>query len=122
MSQQNSLSQLGWQAFFQQQLNLEEWESCQPARVIDQQRSMLTVLSADEKYSLPITANMPSLVVGDWLLLDDKQQFYRALDRISVFTRKASGTKVAVQMIAANVDTVRMLEGNVPIRLFFVFG
>ncbi|MCW9012745.1 MAG: ribosome small subunit-dependent GTPase A [Gammaproteobacteria bacterium] len=101
-----SLSQLGWQAFFQQQLSLEEWEDCPAARIIGQEKSTITVLTTDGKQSIDLTPGMPVLTVGDWILLDKTRRFHRMLDRLSLFSRKAAGTKVATQLIAANIDTV----------------
>ena len=46
------------------------------------------------------------MTVGDWILLDGENRFVRLLDRSSLFSRKAAGTKVAEQFIAANIDTV----------------
>lgn len=106
MSNQYSLSQLGWKHFFQQQLTLEEWEAYTIARVVGLERSLLHLLTADGKQDLPITPHMPGLTVGDWLLLDAQNRFQRLLDRSSLFSRKAAGTKVATQLIASNVDTV----------------
>lgn len=101
-----SLPQLGWQAFFQQQLSLEEYEQFTIARVFLQHRSVIDVLTDEGKQTLDITPAMPSLTVGDWILLDSDGHFYRSLDRLSLFSRKAAGTKVATQLIAANIDTV----------------
>ncbi|MEZ5584434.1 MAG: ribosome small subunit-dependent GTPase A [Candidatus Competibacteraceae bacterium] len=56
--------------------------------------------------SIAADCQMPSLTVGDWILLDGDGRFRRALDRQSLFSRKASGSKVAEQLIAANIDTV----------------
>ncbi len=106
MSTHPSLSQLGWDNRFQQQLTLEEYETCIPARVIGQQRSLLQLLTADGGLSIPITHSMPEITVGDWLLLDAEQHFHRLLERVSLFSRKAAGTRVSEQLIAANVDTV----------------
>jgi len=109
MSNFYSLSQMGWQSFFQQQLSLEEWESLSVARVVSQQRTMLEVLTEQGQQSLTLTPNMPVMTVGDWLLLeevDGNVKFNRLLDRLSLFSRKAAGTKVATQLIAANIDTV----------------
>lgn len=39
-------------------------------------------------------------------MLDEAGGFNRLLDRLSLFSRKAAGSKVAAQNIAANVDTV----------------
>lgn len=105
MNQNLSLADLGWQAFFQQQLSLDEWEFVQPARVMEQHKSLLEVATAEQVYHLPILASMPALTVGDWLLLDDKQNVLRALERKSLFYRKAAGTKLKAQLIAANIDT-----------------
>ena len=101
-----SLPQLGWQAFFQQQLTLEEWEHFSMARIVSQERAEIHVLTINGKSSLPITSGMPALTVGDWVVLDSNGKYHRALERLSLFSRKAAGTKVATQMIAANIDRV----------------
>ncbi|SNX47957.1 Putative ribosome biogenesis GTPase RsgA [Vibrio thalassae] len=46
------------------------------------------------------------MTVGDWILLDEQHRFLRLLERRSLFRRKAPGSKVDEQFIAANVDTV----------------
>lgn len=106
MTNQYSLSQLGWKHFFQQQLSLEEWEAYTTTRVIGVERSLIHLLTTNGKQDIPLTPNMPNIAVGDWLLLDEQNRFHRLLDRFSLFSRKAAGTKVATQLIAANVDTV----------------
>lgn len=106
MTNINSLSQLGWQVFFQQQLTLDEWEHFTLARVIVQERSIIHLLTPETRLSLPITAGMPAVTVGDWVVLDSTGNFHRLLDRLSLFSRRAAGTKVATQLIAANIDTV----------------
>ena len=45
------------------------------------------------------------MVVGDWLLVNEHQQFVRLLERYSCFKRKSAGTGHDYQLIAANVDT-----------------
>lgn len=106
MSKYYSLSQLGWQAFFQHQLSLEEWESCQVARIEALERSTIFFLTTSGTSSLPLSSSMPAMTVGDWILLNNSGLYLRCLDRLSLFSRKAAGTKVATQLIAANVDTV----------------
>lgn len=101
-----TLNQLGWQPFFQQQLSLEEWETAIIGRVMVQRRSVIELLTDRGELLLPIVHSMPVMTTGDWLLLDSDQRFLRLLDRTSLFLRKAAGTKVATQLIAANVDTV----------------
>ena len=106
MSIELSLTQLGWRPFFQQQLTLEEWEHCTVARLFERNRSNLLVMSEGGALSLPLTHAVPPLTVGDWLLLDEGGRFVRALDRLSLFSRRAAGEKVAQQLVAANVDTL----------------
>ena len=101
-----TLAQLGWKGVFQQQLTLEESEEGQVARVVVQQRSQLTLLTDTGEAVLPVLPSMPALTVGDWLLLDADGHYLRCLERSSLFSRKAAGTKVNTQLIAANVDTV----------------
>lgn len=100
-----SPEQLGWRHFFQQQLSLQEWEELSIARVIGLERSEIQIQTLDKKLTLPILTSMPLLAVGDWILLKDNK-FYRLLERFSLFSRKAAGTKVALQLIASNIDTV----------------
>jgi ribosome biogenesis GTPase len=99
------LLQLGWQGFFQQQLTLEEWDNVFPARVLEQARSELTLGAAAGQIVLPVNVNMPTVVVGDWLLLDSDNLFVRLLERKSCFARKAAGSELKRQLISANVDT-----------------
>ncbi|MCU7830283.1 MAG: ribosome small subunit-dependent GTPase A [Candidatus Thiodiazotropha sp. (ex Myrtea sp. 'scaly one' KF741663)] len=106
MSTTNSLSRLGWSPFFQQQLSLEAWEAFTMGRVFGRHRSMIDVATEQGNQSLPITAGMPDLTVGDWVVLDSEGRFHQALERLSLFSRKAPGTKVVAQLIAANVDTL----------------
>ena len=106
MSNEYSLSQLGWHHFFQQQLTLDEWETFTIARVSEVDRSQLQVLSENTKHTLPVTHTMPPITVGDWVLFDGDERFQRLLERSSLFFRKAAGTKVSTQLIASNIDTV----------------
>lgn len=101
-----SLQQLGWQPFFQQQLTLEDYESNIIARITAHHRSAYTLATEQGERSLPIHQNQPLMTVGDWIILDENRQFLRLLDRQSLFSRKAAGSKVAEQYISANIDTV----------------
>lgn len=105
MTDFSALISLGWQPFFQQQLSLDEWETAQPARIVEQHRSRLEVTTDSEHLDITILPSMPALAVGDWVLLDQNGVFLRELDRSSLFKRKAAGSKVTEQWIAANIDT-----------------
>ena len=101
-----SLAGYGWQPYFQQQLHADEWAASKPARVISQERSVLELAGADFTCTLPLLNSMPAMTVGDWVLLDKDLRFQRLLERSSLFARKAAGTGVTAQLIAANVDTL----------------
>lgn len=109
MTHRFSLAALGWQPFFQQQLSLDEWQTCHPVRICAQHRSVLDVMSEQGVFSIPVMANMPSVTVGDWLLLTPEQHVVRALDRQTGFQRMAAGQQRIIQWIAANIDTAFIL-------------
>ncbi|MBY5991785.1 ribosome small subunit-dependent GTPase A [Ferrimonas balearica] len=100
-----SLSQLGWKPVFQQQLTLEQWDAT-PARVRAVHRNRLELLAETGLLTLERTPAMPPLAVGDWLLLDEAGRYLSHLERQSLFQRKAAGTALGEQLIAANVDTL----------------
>jgi len=109
----NKLSDLGLTPFFSQQLTAAEFESGAMVRVIEVQRTHIVVCDGADEWSvtpggawylLP-PAERPT--VGDWLVLDEaRQKINRLLQRKSVFQRVAAGSKVDIQLIAANIDTL----------------
>lgn len=102
-----SLLELGWGNAFIQQLSLDEWDDCLPARIIEQHKSEVTVATEQGCFSVTLPVQLDfTLAVGDWVLLDKQKQLVRVLERNTVFARKAAGAKVKEQLIAANVDTV----------------
>lgn len=105
MSYYSSLANWGWQSYFQQQLSLDEWGAVNPARIIAYHRSQYQVVTESGIRTLPIIHTDPTLTVGDWILLSPEGRLLRVLDRASCFRRKAAGSRVAEQLIAANVDT-----------------
>lgn len=100
-----NLAQLGWRPFFQQQIDLEYW-NFPVCRVVAQHRSRLELQSEIGAVECALTPGMPAITVGDWVLLTPEGQFLRLLERQSVFRRKAPGSTVGEQLIAANVDTL----------------
>jgi ribosome biogenesis GTPase len=100
-----TLPQLGWRPFFQQQISLEQWGN-PVVRVIAQYRNRLKLLGEAGELGLDLHPDMPAITVGDWLMLTPQGQFDQLLERQSLFRRKAAGTKVGEQLIAANVDTL----------------
>ncbi len=108
----NTLSELGWKHFFQQQLSLEELATATPVRVFALNRHLVDGVGEDgrQQFALPhawlhySVEDLPT--VGDWLLIDAEGQPLRLLERVSLFKRMASGRDARVQLMAANVDTL----------------
>jgi ribosome biogenesis GTPase len=96
---------LGWKAFFQQQLSLEEWETSTVNRVLARDRSSVQLLGAEGRLILELRADMTDLATGDWVLLGEGNSYQRRLERSTLFSRKAAGTRAETQIIAVNVDT-----------------
>jgi len=105
MSIFTSITELGWQTYFQQQLSLDEWDDAIPARIIEQNKSELIANTGSETIVIILLPAMPEMVVGDWLLLDTNKNFSRLLERKTCFSRKAAGNKLKKQLISANIDT-----------------
>ena len=108
-----SLPQLGWSHFFQQQLDLNEWENTLPCRVTAVHGQLIDVLSNHGHHQLSLPGSWQQLeiierpTVGDWLLLErDTLKPQRLLQRTSLFRRKAAGLEAKQQLIAANIDTL----------------
>ena len=101
-----TLLQLGWKPFFGQQLSLDELEALNVGRIVEHHRSTLLALSEQGQHSLNIPPNTEKVCVGDWVLFDNDNRLIRTLERQSLFQRKAPGSKVSSQFIAANVDSL----------------
>ncbi|MCL1145408.1 ribosome small subunit-dependent GTPase A [Shewanella marinintestina] len=101
-----SLKQMGWNGFFQQQLITESLNYAYVARVSAHHRSQYQLLTESGETSLAIHQAMPEMTVGDWVLLDEQHNFVSLLERSALFSRKAAGSKVEQQLIAANLDWV----------------
>jgi len=106
-----SLRDYGLVPVFAQQLTVEEIEQGRVVRVIEVQRSLLTVSDGSEERSVPLGASWHDAnpedrpTVGDWVVLDpNAAKIERILERKSVFRRMAAGDKAEFQLIAANID------------------
>lgn len=97
------LRSLGWQAFFAQQISMDEMSETPPVRVTEVHRSGLRVLGDEIDMMIPPRADA---TVGDWLLLNHLlPSSSRLLERKSLIKRRAAGHDRSVQLIAANIDT-----------------
>ncbi len=109
----NSLTTIGWEPFFQQQLDENEWENTTPHRVLAVHRGQLILSNGESEFPFTLSGKMitsdrlAQSTVGDWLLLSNEdQKFVRQLNRKSLFKRKAAGSANVHQLVAANVNTL----------------
>ncbi len=113
MLDEPSLMELGWNSFFKGQLESAAVTGSQvPGRVVENQRTHLTVMYESGITEIPITGrwykdatpNPP--VVGDWVLLDiQKNTLISIFDRQNMVQRTLSQNE-QIQVIAANVETL----------------
>jgi ribosome biogenesis GTPase / thiamine phosphate phosphatase len=107
-----SLAGLGWSEDFQSQLEAGELETSPPARLCDVHRDRVQALTAIGEITLTLPSDIKAgdLAVGDWVLVDPAgNRVVRALERGSVLRRRAAGTVLMHQLIAANVDTLMIV-------------
>lgn len=106
------LVDFGWNHFFGSQLEPDDLACSVPVRVLAVHRGSLTVAGPGvDRQILPFAGKGDDeedvATVGDWLLLDpEADRPRRLLQRKSLFKRRAAGTGVKLQLIAANVDTL----------------
>lgn len=107
-----TLVDLGWTAFFSDQVSSDEAEHCHPVRVMSVHRGKISVSGeGGQRFMTPyIQGALPTddhPTVGDWLLVDNVGLLpVRVLPRMNLFKRRSPGDPRRDQMIAANVDTV----------------
>ncbi|CTQ49913.1 ribosome small subunit-dependent GTPase A [Jannaschia donghaensis] len=95
-----TLPDLGWQAFFADQVA----ETTRAVRVMEVHRSGAQAHGPMGEVRVPPSVNA---TVGDWVVFDpDLPSNSTVLDRFSLIKRRAPGKGHEVQAIAANVDTV----------------
>lgn len=111
-SHNEPLEELGWKAFFAEQLSDEERLTCRPVRVMTVHRGQIAVSDGASQHLISpyIAGAQPSddhPTVGDWLLIDKQTKLpTRVLRRMNLFKRRAPADPRKEQMIAANVDTL----------------
>jgi ribosome biogenesis GTPase len=102
-----SLEDFGWSQFFEEQININE-RGLIAGRVSSVHRAHISILSIRGPAQLALPANVKTTLfaVGDWVLLDPQTHlFQRLLDRKTTVGRNSS-ERQALQVAAANVDTL----------------
>lgn len=120
------LELLGWNPFFEQQMNSNTDPGARPARVFEEQRGSWTLWWEGGVCRATVAgrlrheaegdpASLPC--VGDWVIArfpegdtPDGAVIHRVLERKSRFSRQAPGTRTAEQIVAANVDIVFLVQ------------
>ncbi|MBI1170845.1 ribosome small subunit-dependent GTPase A [bacterium] len=105
------LASLGWAEDLAAQLSAEEVATASALRVTAVHRARIEALGPEGAVDLipASTLSTSQVAVGDWLLARDGVAL-RVLDRRSLVARKAAGTGVARQVIAANLDTLLIVS------------
>ncbi|MGL5012374.1 MAG: ribosome small subunit-dependent GTPase A, partial [Paracoccaceae bacterium] len=104
-----SLDDLGWSRWFESQLGPDDADLV-PLRVAEVHRTRMHALGAEGPVDI-VAPHMDSaaFAVGDWVLVNAAMTVQRRLERASVLDRLTAardGVGAAVQLIAANVDTL----------------
>jgi len=106
----SDLAAFGWNDFFAAQCAADD--RAVPARVVAVHRGAIRVAGPAVDTLMPpffgdADDEEAAATVGDWLLLDATTgRPQRLLQRRSLFKRRAAGTGRALQLIAANIDTL----------------
>jgi len=124
-----SLSRWGWNSYFEAMWNETDREDAVPARVVAQHRKGWRIAGTfgeclaepSGKLRLAAEAGADWPAVGDWVSVQingpcDLALVRAVLPRRSQFIRKAPGTRIEGQVIAANVETalvISALDGDV---------
>lgn len=118
------LISLGWSEFFDRAFQSFAERGHFPGRVALEQRGAYRLYTANGELSAQVrgklrfdsesAADFPA--VGDWVSVlkrerDGLAQIHAVLPRRSKFSRKAAGSNTAEQVVAANVDTVFLVQG-----------
>lgn len=123
----NCLGTLGWTPYFEVQIDRDAESHLAPARVAEEQRGQYMLLAEGAEWRAELAgrlrheANTEGALlpcVGDWVLTtlpgsrpeDGIARIERVLDRRSKFSRKEAGNRAAEQIIAANIDTVFLVQ------------
>ncbi|NLQ16907.1 GTPase RsgA [Marinomonas sp. M1K-6] len=99
-----TLLELGWQAYFQQQLSLDDLESNRIARICAQKGSQYELASEFGLFTLESNSETPTMTVGDWVVTDTEHHFLRLLEPSSIFENSASNIDTVFLICALNQD------------------
>lgn len=118
-----NLEQLGWKPFFSEQFHTLSSEGFIPGRVALEHKHIYRVYTGHGELLAEVSGKLRHAAfsredypaVGDWVVLqgrldEGKATIHGILDRSSKFSRKVAGNKIEEQIVAANVDTVFLVN------------
>jgi ribosome biogenesis GTPase / thiamine phosphate phosphatase len=126
-----TLEQLGWTPHFEQQRDADLDGDLTPARVAEEQRGSYRILTdhglryaeLSGRYRHRASEGETDLpCAGDWVMArvppnpvdpashEDPSLIHRVLTRRTAFTRRAAGTRSVPQVVAANMDTLFLVQ------------
>ncbi|NMH73192.1 ribosome small subunit-dependent GTPase A [Bacillus sp. RO2] len=116
-------NQLGWNEFLNNSFIEYEEQGFTVGRVMLEHKRLYRVetdfgeclAEVSGKYRFEAVTREDYLAVGDWVVLSERQEEGKAtihamLPRFSKFSRKAAGLTTEEQIVAANVDTVFLVQ------------
>lgn len=116
------LLSLGWNDFFAAQLELYAEKTCVVGRVAAEYKHLYRIYAEGGEYLATVAGKLRYLAdnredfpaVGDWVIIqvsDHEQAVIRSiLPRKTKFSRKAAGKVTEEQIVAANIDTVFLVN------------
>lgn len=112
----HNLLDLGWNNYFQSQLDLESLDSQLPFRVVSVQRNLIECVGLDkENHSKHLQLSTyywrdeppeGHPTIGDWVLVNMDYQPLHILERKSLIKRRSAGKESFIQLISSNIDTL----------------
>ena len=118
------LKSLGWTSYFETEFAIHKDHGRRAGRVALEHRGsyriyselgeLPAVLTGRLRFKADTPAELPA--VGDWVVISEpteekKAQIHAVLPRRSKFSRRAAGTESQEQVVAANIDTVFLVQG-----------
>ena len=108
------LADLGWRADLEDHFARWAADGCLPGRVARVDRGLATVQTGDGPLRVPLSRRAAPPAVGDWIAVrlasDGTAEVAAVLPRRSAFVRHGAGETTSEQVLAANVDTVLLVN------------
>jgi ribosome biogenesis GTPase len=118
---------LGWNGFFEAQVDRERDAELLPARVVEEQRGSYRIVGAGGAWRAELAGRLrhemagdgsAAPCTGDWIMArvppgnegGSPALIHRVLMRKTKFSRKEAGNRTAEQIIASNVDTIFLVQ------------